>query len=134
MLFLDNQYNFFVAMFGRRGSGKTSFMQAMMDRSDINILEVFENEDYFKVIYESADTGRMTVYNFYGMKDDVAFIPEIKNELSPILNQLDYIFYFVNSLERFNEFDRRFIGAVNEYEANVMCVINKSPNEDGTKM
>lgn len=133
MLFLDSRYNFFIAMFGRGEISKKYFMQAMLDRNDIMIREIYENEDCLKVVFDGEDTGRVTVYNFSGLEDSVPLIPEIKYTLSSYLNRLDYILYFMDSVDGISEFDRRFVSVLNEYEANVMCVINKAHHQEVSK-
>lgn len=133
IIFLNGNYNFKVGIFGRKQSGKTSFFLMMLDRNDISIQDTFQNEDYYKVSYLSPNMGMVSVYKYIGFESNLLYLEDILSELSSAIDQFDYIFYFIDSINDINEFDRRFIQRLKEKGSTVFCVFNRRSREEGNK-
>lgn len=130
MHWFNDNYHFSIAMFGRKQTGKMSFLLMMLDRNDITITDTFQNEDYYKVSYHNPGIGQFNVYKYIGFENNVSYLDSILQELSSFIEQLDYILYFVGSIKNISDFDRMFIQRLKEKGVMVFCIFNKHAHEE----
>lgn len=124
MIYQNFQYHYTVLIVGRAGTGKTSFLMLLLDRSDIKIIESTKTADYEKIVFEQANNTVFTVYKFYNLDERPFNMDELLYSISLLTKHVDYILYFLDSIVNISDFDRWVINKFNTGESLVHNIVN----------